>query len=303
MQGRAGGAGATDSMRPAASGSLDGTTSGEAAIPFTFPDQGDVPLPPASPGRGRPLEQCARRRHRRRPAAPPRPVELSMRDAARETWRRSVNRVVALGLGIALWGIAVGAEAQERITRLSLDEAVSLAARENPALRAKEFERQAVSADEITAGLRPNPTARSWARSSSAGRTQGRRDARPWRSTRSSRIRPIELGGKRGRRIDSARAATRVTGYELDDVRRQIVFLVKKAFTDGLTARDSLALAETEPELARRGRAHPARPGRAGRHLRAGAAAHPGPALRASSATRSTRDRRSGRRRSRCGRP
>src|SRR5206468_5805453 len=31
----------------------------------------------------------------------------------------------------------------------------------------------------------------------------------------------IELGGKRDRRIDSARAATRVTGYELEDVRRQ----------------------------------------------------------------------------------
>ena len=35
-----------------------------------------------------------------------------------------------------------------------------------------------------------------------------------------------------------------MTGYELEDVRRQILYLVKKAFTDGQTARDSLALAE-----------------------------------------------------------
>ena len=41
-----------------------------------------------------------------------------------------MNCVVALSLGIALWAIAVGAEAQERLTRLSLDEAVNLAARD-----------------------------------------------------------------------------------------------------------------------------------------------------------------------------
>jgi outer membrane protein TolC len=55
---------------------------------------------------------------------------------------------------------------------------------------------------------------------------------------------PIELGGKRGRRIDSARAATRVSGYELAEVRRQLLFQVKKSFSDAQTARDSLALAE-----------------------------------------------------------
>src|SRR5262249_10455368 len=55
---------------------------------------------------------------------------------------------------------------------------------------------------------------------------------------------PIELGGKRQRRIDSAKAATRVTDYELTDVRRQVIFQVKKSFTDILVARESLTLAE-----------------------------------------------------------
>jgi cobalt-zinc-cadmium efflux system outer membrane protein len=47
---------------------------------------------------------------------------------------------------------------------------------------------------------------------------------------------PIELGGKRQRRVDSARATSRVTAAELDDVHRQVVAQVKKAFTDVLVA-------------------------------------------------------------------
>jgi len=53
----------------------------------------------------------------------------------------------------------------------------------------------------------------------------------------------IETGRKRGRRIESARAATRVTSYELEDVRRQVIFQIKKAFSDALIAQASEALA------------------------------------------------------------
>jgi len=155
-----------------------------------------------------------------------------------------VNRVVALGLGIAVLGITVGAEAQERLTRLSLDEAVNLAARENPTLRAKEFERQAVSANEITAGLRPNPTLGLGAEQFTPGGPKAGGDPLALAQYTVSVGQPIELGGKRDRRLGSARAATRVTGYELDDLRRQVLYQVKKSFTDGQTARDSLALAE-----------------------------------------------------------
>jgi cobalt-zinc-cadmium efflux system outer membrane protein len=138
-------------------------------------------------------------------------------------------------LTLAASGEAV---AQGPLTRLSLDEAVSLAVRAHPTVRAKEFERQAVAANEITAGLRPNPTANFLAEqfggASDASRTQ----------YTLSMGQPIELGGKRQRRIDSAQAATRVTGHELDDVRRQIIFQVKKSFTDALAGRESVALAE-----------------------------------------------------------
>ena len=129
-------------------------------------------------------------------------------------------------------------EAQTPLTRLTLDDAVSLAARTNPTIRAKEFEQRAVTAGEITAGLRPNPTA-----SFLAEQFGGASDASQTQYT--FRVgQPIELGGKRQRRIDSARAATRVTGHELDFVRRQIIFQVKKSFADALAGRESLSLAE-----------------------------------------------------------
>ena len=66
-----------------------------------------------------------------------------------------MRSLVAAGLWAALSVATQTADAQERIARLSLDEAVTLALLENPVVRAKEFERQAVAANEITAGLRP----------------------------------------------------------------------------------------------------------------------------------------------------
>jgi outer membrane protein, heavy metal efflux system len=128
--------------------------------------------------------------------------------------------------------------AQVPLTRLTLDDAVSLAGRTNPTIRAKEYEQRAVTAGEITAGLRPNPTANFLAE-----QFGGASDASQVQYTFSVG-QPIELGGKRQRRLDSARAATRVTGHELDDVRRQITFLVKKSFGDALAGRESLSLAE-----------------------------------------------------------
>jgi outer membrane protein, heavy metal efflux system len=55
---------------------------------------------------------------------------------------------------------------------------------------------------------------------------------------------PIELGGKRQRRIDSARAATKVAGYQLEDLRRQTILQVKTAFIGALIAREQVTLAE-----------------------------------------------------------
>ncbi len=137
---------------------------------------------------------------------------------------------------LALLGAAGAVRGQERLPTLTLEQALQLASVTNPNLRAKQFELKAVGANEITAGLRPNPTM------SFLAEQFGLVGGGPQYTVNIGQ--PIELGGKRQRRIDSATAQTKVTTHELADLRRQIGFQVKKTFTDILVARDSLALAE-----------------------------------------------------------
>ena len=146
-------------------------------------------------------------------------------------------RMLAVVCCLLLLGPVAPVTAQAPVAKLTLDEAVSLARTANPTVRAKEFEVQAVGANEITAALRPNPTATFLAEqfgSGSVAVTQYTFNVGQ----------PIELGGKRQRRIDSAKAATKVTGYELIDLKRQVIFQVKKSFTDILVAREAVALAD-----------------------------------------------------------
>jgi cobalt-zinc-cadmium efflux system outer membrane protein len=124
--------------------------------------------------------------------------------------------------------------AQTPAPRVTLDEAVALAVRENRTLRAKQFEYQATRANEITAGLRPNPVA-----SYTADHLGSRNVDQEYAVSVGQ---PIELGGKRQRRLDSARAATRVTEFELADTQRQVVAQVKRIFTDVLVSEATLAL-------------------------------------------------------------
>jgi outer membrane protein, heavy metal efflux system len=147
------------------------------------------------------------------------------------------NTVILLLLALAppTGALAPPAGAQTPAPRVTLDEAVALALRENRSLRAKQFEHQATRAGEITAGLRPNPVG-----TYSADHLGARSVDREYAVSVGQ---PIELGGKRGRRLDSARAATRVSELELADVQRQIVAQVKRTFTDALVARATLDLA------------------------------------------------------------
>ena len=142
---------------------------------------------------------------------------------------------IAVSLVLAL-ATVVGA--QPPVTRLTLDEAIAIATQENPTLRAKEQELRAAQANEITAGLRPNPTASYSAEQLGAGSGNA---AEPQHTVAISQL--IETGGKRQRRIDSARASSRVTSFELADVRRQVVYQVRKAFTDIQVGQAALALA------------------------------------------------------------
>ena len=145
---------------------------------------------------------------------------------------------------IGLWSLTVafGAPslvvAQQPLNRVSVDDAVQLALKQNPTLMAQQASLLSTKAGETTAALRPNPTMNFLAEQLRPGQSQ--QDAQYTVSLGQ----PIELGGKRQRRIDSARAATQVAGHQLDDARRQVVLLVKSAFAAALIAREQLALAE-----------------------------------------------------------
>ncbi len=130
------------------------------------------------------------------------------------------------------------AAAQEPLTRVSLDDALQLALRQNPTLRAQQAALESTKAGEITAGLRPNPTMNFLAEQfkPSQAQQEGQYTVNVGQT--------IELGGKRQRRVDAARATTRVASYQLEDVRRQTILQVKSAFAGALIAREQLALAE-----------------------------------------------------------
>jgi outer membrane protein, heavy metal efflux system len=145
---------------------------------------------------------------------------------------------------IGLWSlvVALGAPslvvAQQPLNRVSVDDAVQFALKQNPTLMAQQASLLSTKAGETTAALRPNPTMELRAEQLRPGQSQ---DIAQYTVSLGQ---PIELGGKRQRRVDSARAATQVATYQLDDARRQVVLLVKSAFAGALIAREQLALAE-----------------------------------------------------------
>ena len=147
----------------------------------------------------------------------------------------------ALVVGLVLGPLgAASADAEPPAARLTLDDAVRLATRDNPGLHAKQLEVRAVRANEVTAALRPDPVAE-YRAEQLGGRSFPATDAIPQYTVSLSQL--IETGGKRQHRVESARAATTVSGYELADLQRQLVAQVKKAFVAILVAQDALALA------------------------------------------------------------
>jgi cobalt-zinc-cadmium efflux system outer membrane protein len=111
-------------------------------------------------------------------------------------------------------------------TGLTLEGAVALALRNNPDLRAREQDRAATAAAETTAALRPNPTLSNETQDFTFGVGQ-----------------LLERGGKRERRMESARLGTAVAEGDLADARRQLVLEVRTTFVAALLARSNLDLA------------------------------------------------------------
>jgi cobalt-zinc-cadmium efflux system outer membrane protein len=122
---------------------------------------------------------------------------------------------------------------------LTLAQAIDLAKAKNPTLLAAEQNLRAVKAQELQAAVRANPYFTLYG----TDVTNGASSATPYAySAQVSRL--FERGGKRGIRIEDAKATTAQTRAQLEDTERQTLLAVKTAFTKMLIAKDALQLSD-----------------------------------------------------------
>jgi outer membrane protein, heavy metal efflux system len=134
------------------------------------------------------------------------------------------------------------------VTRLTKEQAVTLALERNRTLRAQRLTVDQSRANEITAGLKPNPVF-----------TSSNADFpvfTPSQLTLSNLANNqtfteslsylLERGGKRDRRLQAARDATELTARTVDDAERQVRFEVGQAFVSILLAKATLEFARQD---------------------------------------------------------
>ncbi|RZI40441.1 TolC family protein [Herbaspirillum sp. HC18] len=126
---------------------------------------------------------------------------------------------------------------------LRLPAALRMAMDANPDLSAARNELHAVEAAVLQAGALPNPALEL--------SVEDRR--RETRETTFLINQPIELGGKRGARVQAAEHNKAAVAAELDAKRAEIRAAVIMAFFDVLTAQERLRLAEESAQIAARG--------------------------------------------------
>jgi cobalt-zinc-cadmium efflux system outer membrane protein len=132
--------------------------------------------------------------------------------------------------------------ASESAAPLTLNAALELALGANPDLSAAGRELEALDATITQAQARPNPEL-------SALIEDTRRETR---TTTLQLNQPIELGGKRGARIEAAERGRDAAFLELEAKRAEIRAAVTAAFFDVLVAQERLRLAQASVELAQR---------------------------------------------------
>ncbi len=121
---------------------------------------------------------------------------------------------------------------------LTLAQVLERARRANPTLQAAAQHLAAVRAQEVTAGLRQNPNAVFTGQALTTGFNDP--SGPPFESAGVQRL--FERGNKRAVRVDNARATTALTGFQLEDQRRQIDLAARQAFSRMVYAQAALAI-------------------------------------------------------------
>lgn len=154
----------------------------------------------------------------------------------------------------AVWALCVcllsGAAAGQGPTRITLDQAVDLALAHNHALKATRTALQQSQAQEVTAGLRPNPVLSLDTQFLPIFEpSQFSADYINQTAQHDIGIGYLfERGGKRHWRLQSARDQTAVTGALVSEAERELVFSVAQQFVAAQLAESNLALAQENLE-------------------------------------------------------
>jgi cobalt-zinc-cadmium efflux system outer membrane protein len=136
-----------------------------------------------------------------------------------------------------------GVAAVSSASTLTLDQALQTAFAGNPELAAAQWDIGIAEGDRRQAGLIPNPEV-SW---------EAEDTRRNSRTTTVMINQPIELGGKRGARIDVASRAQDAAGIELERRRNALRADVIQAFSSVQTAQQRLQLSRQSMQLAEHG--------------------------------------------------
>ena len=152
--------------------------------------------------------------------------------------------VVLLVLGVPAAGAAQGVSAPA--VRVSMDDAVRLTLEHNQTVRAQRLNIGESKADEITAGLKPNPTFSS----STSNVPLFSPGQLTWENLKNTQSYAqgfsylFERGGKRNNRILVAQDATDVAAKTVTDAERQLSFQARQAFITVLLSQSTLTLAQ-----------------------------------------------------------
>lgn len=153
--------------------------------------------------------------------------------------RRIRFRSLTFSLAV-LAAASASAVAQTVASPLTLQQAIDMARAKNPSLIAAQQHVAATKANEITAGLRVNPT---FTLSGANTTLPANNPSSPYTYVGNvSRL--FERGQKRRWRLDIAHATTDVTESQYVDTQRQTILQVKNAFTNMLVAKAALKIAD-----------------------------------------------------------
>jgi cobalt-zinc-cadmium efflux system outer membrane protein len=164
-----------------------------------------------------------------------------------------IQSTLGRGCGVSLLSVALSSAAAAQVplppaARVTMIDAVKLTLEHNQTLRAQRLTIEESKADEITAGLKPNPSLSFGA----DGLTPFSPRQLTWdflRSTvsySSGLSYTFERGGKRDKRISVAQLTTDVTAKNVLDLERQLIFQAEQGFVNALLATSTLGLARDD---------------------------------------------------------